>query len=64
MAKNFSQQFELKNGLLDAINIVRNSDKCKWVYRGCGKAFAGAGSWSFDNDFAKNVVIFVADKSL
>ena len=44
-------------------NIVKNNDKEKWVYSGFGITFDGACSWNFGNDFAKNVVIFVADNS-
>ena len=31
------------------------------MYSGYGIAFVGAVSWSFDNDFARNVVIFGVD---
>ena len=44
-------------------NIVKNSDKEKYVYSGCGITFASGGSWSFDNDTARNVIIFVVDSS-
>ena len=32
--------------------------KKKWVYSGYGITFDGEGLWNFDNDFAKNIVIF------
>ena len=35
-------------------NIVENSGK-KWLYSACGIALDGAGSWSFGNDFARNI---------
>ena len=38
--------------------IVKRSDKSKYAYSGCQKAFDGAGSWSFRDDFAWNVAIF------
>ena len=44
-------------------NVVKNNDKEKWVYSGYETAFDRAGSWSFYNDFAKNVVIFGVDNS-
>ena len=44
-------------------NIVKNSDKEKWVYIGYGAAFDGTGSWNFGNDLVKNVVIFCVDNS-
>ena len=57
--------FMLKSGLLGATNVVKNNDKCICMYSGYGIAFVGAVSWSFDNDFARNVVIFGVDnKSL
>ena len=49
--------------MLGAINIVKNSDKAKWVYSGYGKAFDGAGLCSFANDFARSDVIFGVDNS-
>ena len=43
--------------------MIKNRDKIKYMYRGCGIAFDGAGLLSFCNDFAWNVVIFGADNS-
>ena len=34
------------------------------IYNDYGIAFDGAGSWSFGNGFARNVVIFAVDNSL
>ena len=45
--------------LFGATNIIKNSDKEKWM----GVSFNGAGSWSFHNDSAKNVIIFGVDNS-
>ena len=45
-------------------NIVKNSDKEKYMYSGYGIAFDGKSSWSFDNEFARNVAIFGADDNL
>ena len=36
----------------------------KFIYNGYGIAFDGAGSWSFGNGFARNVVNFAVDNSL
>ena len=33
------------------------------MYSGYGKTFDSAGSFSFDNDFARNVIIFGVDNS-
>ena len=63
MPKNSTTNFKFKNCLFGATNIVKNSDKEKCMYSGYGIAFDSAGSWNFDNDFARNVVIFSADNS-
>ena len=44
-------------------NIVKDNDKEKYVYSGYGIAFDGKSSWSFNNDFAGNVIIFGVDNS-
>ena len=51
------------NSLFGATNIVKNSDKEKDVYSGCGITFDSAGSWSFDNDLARNVITFGVNNS-
>ena len=61
--KNPTNNFKFKNSLFGAINIVKNSDKEKYVYSGYGKTFDSAGLWSFDNDFARNVIIFGVNNS-
>ena len=42
---------------------MKNSDKEKYVYSGYGITFDSAGSWVFDNNFARNVIIFGVDNS-
>ena len=49
----------LKNCLFGATNIVKNSDKNKYLYICYGIAFDGAGSWSSGNEFAGNDIFFV-----
>ena len=44
-------------------DIVKNSDKEKYVYSGYGIAFDGEIEWSFDNDYARNIIIFGVDNS-
>ena len=44
-------------------NIVKNSDKDKWVFSGYGIAFDGRDWWSFGNGTARNVIIFGIDNS-
>ena len=41
----------------------KNSGKNKYVYSHYRLAFDGADSWSFGNNFAKNVVTFGVDNS-
>ena len=53
--------FTLKNYLFCATNIGKNNDKSKYMNSGYGIVFDGLDSWSFGNDFARNVVIFGAD---
>ena len=44
--------------MFGATNIVKHSDKKKYVYSGYGIAFDEKGEWSFDDDAARNAVIF------
>ena len=61
--RNPTNNFKFKSCLFGATNIVKNSDKKKYVYSGYGTKFDSASSWSFDNDFARNVIIFDVDNS-
>ena len=58
-----TNNFKFKNFLFGATDIVKNSDKEQHVYNGYGKTFDSAGSWSFDNDTARNVITFGVDNS-
>ena len=53
----------LRIALFGATNVVKNSDKEKYVYNASGITFDWGGSWRFGNDFTRNVVIFYADNS-
>ena len=55
--------FILKNYLFRATNIIKKSYKSRYVYSGYGITFDGAGSWSFGNGFAKNVILFGNDNN-
>ena len=44
-------------------NIVKHSDEEKYVHSGYGIAFDGKGSRSFNDDFARNVIIYRVDSS-
>ena len=55
--------FPLKNFFFGARNIIKNSDKIKYLYSGYGIAFHGLGSWSFGNDFAGNAETFGVENS-
>ena len=57
--KNSLNNFNFKNSL--ATNIVKGSDKEKWMYSEYGIIFDRAGSRSFANDYVRNVVIFGVD---
>ena len=41
----------------------KNAIKSKFAYNGQRIAFDGDGSWSFGNDFARNVAILDVDNS-
>ena len=61
--RNPTNIFKFKNYLFGSTNIVKNSDKGKYVHSGYEITFDSAGAWSFVNGFARNVVIFSADNS-
>ena len=63
MDKKSPEKFYTKKLFVRVTNIVKNSDKEKYVYNGYGIAFDGKGGWRFGNDPAKNVVIFEVDNS-
>ena len=56
--KNPTDNFKIKNCLFAATNIVKNSDKEKYVYSGYRITFHSVGSWSFGDNLARNVIIF------
>ena len=58
MTQILGQEINNKNCLFGVTNIVKNTDKVKWVCNGYGIAFDGATSHSFDNDL---VVTFGVD---
>ena len=41
--------------------MVKGNDKEKYAYSGYGTAFNEKGSWSFNNDFARNFIVFGDD---
>ena len=44
-------------------NILKNSNKEKWVYSDYGIAFDTAASWNFGNGIVTNIIIFGVDNS-
>ena len=62
-SKNPLKNFALKNWLFGASNIVKNNVEEKFVYSGYEIASDGAGEWSSNNKFDKNVMIFGVDNS-
>ena len=61
--RNPTNNFEFNNCLFGTINAVKDSDKEKCVYSGYLITFGSGGSWSFDNDFARNGIVFGVDNS-
>ena len=61
--KGPTSNFKFNKGLFGATNIVKNSDKEKYVYSGYRITFDSVGLWSFDNDIARNVISFSVDDS-
>ena len=59
-----TNNFKFKNCFFRETSIVKNSDKEKYVCSAYAIRFDSTGSWSFDKDFARNVIIFDADNSL
>ena len=57
------RNFTLKNCLFGATNIVKNTDKGKYVYSGCGIALDGKGEWSFGSGYARNMIFGVDNSS-
>ena len=61
--RNPSNNFKFKNCLFGATNIAKNSDKEKCLYSLYGITFDSTGSWSFDNEFARIIIVFGVDNS-
>ena len=61
--RNPNNNFKFKSCLFGVTNIVKNSDKERYVYSGYGITFDSGDSFSFGNDFARNVIIFGVDNS-
>ena len=61
--RNPTSNFPLKKYLLGTVKLIRNVIKSKFIYFGQGIAFYREGSWSFDNKFARSVVIRGVDNS-
>ena len=51
----------LKNDLFSAVKLVINTSKSKFIYSGWEIAYDEKSSWSFGDNFARNVVIFDTD---
>ena len=61
--RNPTNNFKFENCLFGETSVVKSSGKEKYVYSGYGITFDSAGSWSFDNDSARNVIIFGVDNN-
>ena len=62
-SKNLTSSFRFKNCLFGPTSVVKTNDKENYIYSGYGITFGSAGSRSFEDNFARNVVIFGADNS-
>ena len=62
-SKNLTSNLRFKNCLFRPTSVVKTSDKENYIYSGYGITFGSAGSWSFEDNFARNVIIFGADNS-
>ena len=60
---NPSNNFTLKKKLFNTVKLTRNAIKSKFIYSAQGMAFERARSWSFGNNFARNIVIFSVNNS-
>ena len=61
--RNPTNNFKFKNCLSGAPNIIKNSAEENYAYSGYRITFDSTVSWSFDNDFARNIVICIVDNS-
>ena len=62
-SRNLTSNLRFKNCLFRPTSVVKTSDKENYIYSGYGITFGSAGSWSFEVNFARNVIIFGADNS-
>ena len=63
MLKKSANKFKFKTCLIGATNLLKNSDREKYVYSGYGMTFDNAGSWNFDNSTNRNVILFGIDNN-
>ena len=56
-----TNNFKFQICLFEATSTVKNNDKVKYAYIGYEITFDSAGSWNFNNDNARNVIIFGVD---
>ena len=61
--KNSLRNFALKNYFFGSTNIAKDNDKEQYVYSSYGITFDRKCPWSFNDDFARNIIIFGVDNS-
>ena len=59
-----NNSFTLKTCLFGTVKVTKNAGKIKFTYNNQETAFDGKGMWSYENDFAKTVIVFGADNTL
>ena len=62
-SRNPINNFKLKDCLFGIFKLTRNTIKIKFISNWQGIAFDRADSWSFGNNFARNVIVFAVDNS-
>ena len=63
-SRNPTNTLILNNSLFYTVKLVRNTIKRKFTYNGQGITFDGKDSWSFYNDYPRNIAISCVDKNL
>ena len=61
--RNSANNCTLQNCLFGTVRLIRNAIKSKFTYNGQEIAFDVEAAWRFDDDYARNVVIFSVNNS-
>ena len=61
--RSTTNNFTLKNCSFDAVRLMGNADKNKFTCNGQEIEFDRKDIWNYENDFARNVLIFGVDNT-